>query len=322
MPPAVAPAPAPAPVPAAPAPDPKAIVPAPAPAPAPDAGKGTPAPDNDAKGYWPEDWQARLAGEDKDELKQISRYQSPADIWKKARSLEKRLSSGEYRAVLPKDPTPEDLAAWRKDNDIPEAPEKYDLKGVKIADIDKDIVAGFLKAAHGANMTPAQAKVAVESYYAEQERQFQVRAEKDETQRQATLDALNTEWGAGYRRNINLIKGTILAKFPEDVRDLIASARLPDGTAVFNNVSAVKGLAALALEINPAGIVAPGGQGDIAKAALDEYRELQTFMREKRTAYNKDSAKQERMMALIEHLRKQDLIDDHGNIVQKRQREI
>lgn len=39
------------------------------------------------KGYWPEDWQKKLAGEDEKELKQVSRYQSPEDVWKKARAL-------------------------------------------------------------------------------------------------------------------------------------------------------------------------------------------------------------------------------------------
>src|SRR5262245_1748274 len=73
------------------------------------------------KGYWPDGWQARLAGDDPDALKQIGRYASPEEIWKKAKSLERRLSSGELKAVLPKDPKPEDVSAWRKDNGIPES---------------------------------------------------------------------------------------------------------------------------------------------------------------------------------------------------------
>ena len=119
---------------------------------------------------------------------------------------------------------------------------------------------------------------------------------------------------------MNLIEGTILSKFQEDVRTMLKSARLPDGTAVFNSVPALKALASLALEINPAGIVAPGGTGDLAKPALEEYQELQKFMREKRNLYNKDQARQDRMGQLIEYLRKQELIDDNGNIVQQRKK--
>lgn len=309
--PAVAPAPAPV---AAPAPAPSA---SPTGAP-PAVSVATPAPApaaNEAKGYWPENWQARLAGDDEKALKQVARYASPEDIWKKARSLEQRLSSGEFKAALPKDPKPEEVAAWRKDNGIPEAPDKYDLKGITIPKGDEEVIGNFLKRMHGANYTPEQARVAVESYYSEQQRQVQARQTRDDDERHSALDTLNQEYGGSFRRNINLVEGTILSQFPEDVRDLIRSARLPNGQALFNNVSAVKALVALALQINPAGVVAPAGSGDLAKPALAEYQELQKFMREKRTAYNKDPAKQARVTELIEYLRKQDLIDDNGNVV-------
>jgi len=278
----------------------------------------TAAASNDQKGYWPEGWQARIAGGDEKELKQLSRYASVEDIWKKARSLEQRLSSGEYKAALPKDPKPEELAAWRKDNGIPEAADKYDLKGLKIPDSDKEIVSGIVSRLHAQNATPAVVREAVQAYYDQQETQSQARAQKDDEQRHAALDALNGEWGGSFRRNVNLIEGTILSRFPEDVRGLVKSARLPDGTALFNSVPALKALAALALELNPAGIVAPAGSSDIAKPALEEYQDLQKFMREKRSAYNKDQVKQNRMGELIQYLSKNELIDGHGNVIVKK----
>src|SRR6266404_2104416 len=187
-----------APAPAAPAP--AAAAPAPAPASASPPVAAAPAPASNEKGYWPDNWQARLAGDDEKALKQLGRYASPEDIWKKARSLEQRLSSGEFKAVLPKDPKPEELSAWRKDNGIPDAPEKYDLKGLAIPDSDKDIVTSFLKAAHGANFTPEQTKLAVGNYYEMQKQQTEARAAKDDEQRHAALDALNSEWGGSFRR--------------------------------------------------------------------------------------------------------------------------
>lgn len=308
-----------APAPAAASPAPAApAAPAPAPAPAP---AGDPAPVGDppaAKGYWPDDWQSRLAGEDKDALKQLGRYASPEDIWKKARALEKKLSSGEVKAVLPKDPKPEEITAWRKENGIPEAPEKYDL-GLKIPKEDTELVGTFLKSAHAANFTPAQAKAGVEAYYEIRKAQVEAAVARDHEQRQSTLDALNEEWGPQFRRNVNIIEGTILAKFPESVRDLVKNARLPDGTALFNSVDAVKGLAALALELNPAGIVAPASGADIGKSAIEEYQEIQKQMRTNRAEYNRDAAKQERFKVLIDYLTKNDLIDATGEVrVQQR----
>src|SRR5260221_502615 len=78
--PVVAPAPAPA------APAPAAAAPAPAPAPASPPFAAAPAQAFNEKGYWPDNWQARLAGDDEKALKQLGRYGSPEDIWKKARS--------------------------------------------------------------------------------------------------------------------------------------------------------------------------------------------------------------------------------------------
>lgn len=270
-----------------------------------------------AKPYWPEDWQKRIAGDDEKELKQVARYQSPADIWKKARSLEQRLSSGELKPTLQKDATQEEIAAWRKESGIPDKPESYDLTGVTIPEADKTFISDFLTRAHQSNMTPDQAKAAVSAYYDNQAKAIQARKEADETQRTAALDALNSEWGGTFRRNVNMVDG-LLAKFPESVRDALKSARMPDGTAVFNSADVLKGFAALALELNPAGIVVPASGGDLGKTALEEYKQIQKDMRENRTAYNKDAGKQARFTSLIEYLTKSELIDGQGNEIVKK----
>ncbi len=268
------------------------------------------------KGYWPEDWQKRLAGDDEKELKQVTRYQSPEDVWKKARALERRLSSGELKTALPKDAKPEEVAAWRKDNGIPEAPEKYDLKfdsGLVIGKEDKPIIDDFLKSAHGRHYTPEQAKGAIEWFMKDRERQTQERQERDEKERVQTLDALNQEYGGQYRRNINLVEG-VLSKFPEKVRSSLMSARMPDGSAVFNNPDIVRGFVALALEVNPAGIVVPNGGGDLGKSMTDRYGEIQKYRAENRQAYNKDAKVQKEERDLIDAMIKHDLMDKNGNL--------
>lgn len=272
------------------------------------------------KGYWPDDWQKKLAGEDEKELKQVSRYQSPEDVWKKARALERRLSSGELKPALPKDAKPEEIAAWRKDNGIPEAPEKYDLKfdtGLVIGKEDQPIIADFLKTAHAKNYQPDQAKEAVQWYFKERERQAQERADKDENDRVAVLDTLNAEYGGQYRRNINLVEG-VLSKFPESVREAIKAARLPDGMALFNHPDTLRGFVALALEVNPAGVVVPNGGGDLGKSMTDRYTDIQKFRRDNRADYNKDSKLQKEERDLISAMVKQGLMDDKGNLLGKK----
>lgn len=270
------------------------------------------------KATWPDDWQQRMAGSDEKELKQVARYASPEEVWKKARELEKRLSAGDARTALPANPSAEQLTAWRKENGIPEAPDKYDLGGLKIPETEKTAVETFLKSAHGANMTPAQARTAIEAYTAQRVAEHQARAENDVKEQQAALDALNKEWGGNYRRNINVLTGTVLSKFPESVRALVQEARLPNGTFLLNNVDAVRGLVALGLELNPMAIVAPAGNADLGKSAMDEYKDIQKQMRTNRTAYNKDQAMQTRFGELIDYLRKNDMIDAQGNEIARK----
>ena len=74
-----------------------------------------------------DDWRTRLAGGDEKELKRLSRFASEADVYKAYRELEKKKSSGELKQALSKDATPEQIAEWRKENGIPETPDKYDL---------------------------------------------------------------------------------------------------------------------------------------------------------------------------------------------------
>lgn len=271
------------------------------------------------KGYWPEDWQKRLAGEDEKALKQVARYASPEEVWKKARALEQRLSSGDLRPALPKNAKPEELTAWRKDNGIPEKADGYDLKGIEIPEQDRPVIGGIVAKLHGVNATPEVVRTAVKVYYEEQARQVEQRATLDEQQRVSALDTLNQEYGGQFRRNVNLVEG-VLSKFPQSVRDALKAARLPDGTALFNNADAVRGFVALALEMNPAGIVAPAGGGDMAQTMLDQYKAIQTEKIADRKAFNKDAAKQEHERNLIDAMIKNGLMDKNGNLIQQQRK--
>lgn len=256
----------------------------------------------EAKPIWPEDWRKQIAGEDEKELKQLSRYATPAEVWKKARALEARMSSGELKASLPVKHTDEELAQWRKDNGIPESADKYDLKfdsGLVIGDDDKADVDSFLKIAHDNNLTPNQVKAAIEWNYQQREAAIAERAAQDETDRTSVLDTLNAEWGNEFRQNINMAKG-VLDQFPANVRDAMMSARLPDGTAIFNSPDVLRGFVALAREVNPAAALVPTGQGDPLKNVEGRLTEIEKVMREDRKTYNKDQKMQEEYRQLLE----------------------
>lgn len=322
---AEAPTPSPAPAsaaPAAPAVPNTIISAAPAPAapasgePATPAAPAAPAP----PGAWTDDWVARMARGDDKRQARLSRYASPEAVADALIAAQNRIASGEMKSVLPKDAKPEEIAAWRKENGIPETPDKYDLNfqnGIVIGEKDKPIVDGFLKRAHESNMPPDQVKNTVQWYYEEQVRQSEARAAKDQSEKSEALDALNAEYGQSFRRNVNLVEG-VLSQFPESVREKLKGARLPDGRGVFNDPDVFRGFVALALQANPAGTVVPAGGGDPAKGTLDEYQAIQKVRAENRAAYSKDDKMQVRERELIDAMIKMGLMDELGNLKDKK----
>lgn len=276
-----------------------------------DSGKGN----GSAAPAWPDDWVTRMAKGDEKVAKQFSRYASPEALAEAHISLRRRLDSGEFRTTLPKDPKPEELAQWRKDNGIPEKPDGYDLKGIEFDDSDKPIVESIVSRLHAVNADPKIAREAVSIYKDIVAQNEQQREELDEQQRTSVLDTLNAEYGNQFRRNINLIEGTVLSKFPASVREAIKSARLPDGTALFNHPDAVRAFVALALEMNPAAVVTPGGTGDIGKGMVEEWQAIQKVRAEERTKYNKDENMQKRERELIDAMIRNGLMDEKGQLV-------
>lgn len=256
-----------------------------------------------SEGYWPGDWRSKIAGEDEKVAKQLGRYATPAEVAKALIAAQTKIRSGQLKSSLPENPSEDELKAWREENGIPATPKDYDLtfdNGLVIGDDDRPVVDSFLEhVAHKHNLPPSVAKDAVEWWYQTQQSQLDDLAEQDLSARDKTQDELNVEWGGEYRRNINMVSG-LIDQFPEGVRDQIKSARLPDGTALFNNPDVLRGFVNLALEVNPAGTLVPSGMGDPAKSINGEISEIESFMRSNRNAYFKDEAKQARYRELLE----------------------
>ncbi len=255
---------------------------------------------------WPANWQEIMAGGDADELKRLMRYKSPVDVNKARSAAEKKISSGQLTAKLASDATPEQITAWRKDNGIPEKADGYLEKlpkGLVIGDADKPLINGFLERVHGKNASPEFVAEAVGWYYDQQEKIVAAQAEADKTYRQASGDALRDEWGAEFRSNLNSIKA-FLGTFPADDNgvafgDLMMGARLSDGTMFGDNPAAMKAMARIVNDLNPAGFVSPGVGGNQLESVETEIAAIQAKMRSDRPAYDKDAKLQARYMQLI-----------------------
>lgn len=270
-------------------------------------------PDNkEAPSDWVPDWREKMAAGDADELKALQRYKSPVDVNKARREAVKRISSGEMKAKLAPDATPEQLTAWRKDNGIPEKAEGYLEKlpdGLVIGDADKPMLASYLEKVHGKNASPEVVAETLNWYYGEQERLAAEQVKADKEYQKVSTDALREEWGPEFRANINSINAFLdTAPATDDgkpLRDLLMEARLGDGTKFGSNPAALKWLARLANEANPAGFVSPGDGRSQTESLETERDGLLAKMRTPSWAADKKS--QDRFMqvtAALEKLKK------------------
>ena len=243
------------------------------------SGSGTPAGSDGGKGYWPDDWRARVAGEDAKVLERLGRYASPADVAKALISAQEKIRSGELKPTLGKNASAEEVAEYRKAAGIPETPDKYDLDlggGLIVADEDRALIDTFLEAAHRTNQTPEQVKAGLRAYYEINEQAEAERSRRDEETRVKAEDELRTEWGQDYRPNVNRITQLLDKVLDVEAKAEFINARLADGTPVFNHPGILKGLIGLALIDNPSGAVVPGGGGE--KSVNDRIEQIESIM--------------------------------------------
>jgi hypothetical protein len=248
-----------------------------------------------------DDWRARMAGDDDKLLGFLGRYQSEKAFVEAAKK-DRETARSKLGGKLPENPTDEDLAEYRKQNDIPDDPKGYLDKlsdGLVIGDDDKPALEKVLAKAHAAHASPAVANAFIEGYYELLDEQAATQSEAVAANKRENDDALREEWGPDYRRNVNATDA-YLATLPAEVSGAIVGGTDDKGMPLGANADFIKWLTGMALEANPLGTVVPGAGANQASAIADEMKAIEDFMRTNRSAYNKDEAKQARYRELIE----------------------
>lgn len=243
--------------------------------------------DRAAPADWPEDWREKYAGTDEKLAKRLGRYASPKAALDALISAQDKISRGELKKPLGEKPSPEDLAAYRKDLGIPETPDKYDLKlsdGRVVGEDDKPLIGKFLERMHGKNATPDQVSAGVDAYYEVVEEIQAQRYEADEDFRRTAEDELRAEWGSEFRRNVNMVSG-LLSGAPEGVKEMLLEARTEEGVRIINSPDTLRWLTQLAREVNPVATVVPGAGANAGQAISDELATLTKMMGDQKSDY-------------------------------------
>lgn len=242
---------------------------------------------------WPQDWRLKIAGGDAEAAKSIERLGAPTDLFKSYRELHTKVSSGELRAPpkpLAKDATPEQAAAWRKEQGLLDNAEAF-VKGFALpngvvpGEADRDMLNAFAETAFKNNWNGDQFNQAVAWYYEQQDARQAQQIERDEAFKQTALIELGKEWGPQqFQANLNAVQN-LLALFPHGVADSLLAGRMADGSRVGDNPGVLRALVHLAKELNPAATVLPAGGDLSAKGIEGRMAEIQKLMGDYRSDY-------------------------------------
>lgn len=241
-------------------------------------------------------WREKIAGGDEKFLEQLKRFGDEATFGKTYRELEKL--KNQIKKPLPENPTAEQIAAWRKDNGIPETPDKYEIKfedGYKLPDEYKPAVDGFLKAMHDQNAPPALVNQTL-NWYIKQEQMAEVqRVEAEKAHRQEAIEKLRTELGPEYKATQGMIQAWLGRQ--GEVGNALVNARGPDGRALFNNPDFVLWLNNYIRQTEPSATVIH--DTEMAGSSIDdEISKIQDVIRNDPQKYNNDPKMQERLQKL------------------------
>lgn len=249
---------------------------------------------------WPANWRETLAGDDEKTLKQLQRYASPAEVWKKAKGLEERVSSGELRTALSAKPTAEELTAWRKTNGVPEKADGYDLgpASSKFPEETKVFLDKVLPKLHDANLNNDQAKLVLKTLNDHVLDQRAVRAEADIAAQEAGEEELRSEWGNEFKRNISVIHNMLAGAVDGEFKDVVLHARGEDGVPLSSNPKWLKFLLNLGLIDNPAAKLVPNSGNDPMKGLNERIAEIEGKMHTK--TYINDEKMQAEYRELID----------------------
>jgi hypothetical protein len=270
-----------------------------------------PAPDAQRPGQQPEqpaqqqqDWREVVAGGNPQLLEHLKRFKHPADVGKAYIEAQRLIRQGQHKqGTPPEGATPEQLAAWRKEAGVPDAPEKYTPQlppGLVLGTADKPVVDHFAKFAHAENWSEGQFNKVLGWYYQTQDALNMQRQDRDANQHIKAQAELRQAWGQDFTRNQNAMINFRDAHMPQDLQVRVFGGRTADGVMLGNDPQFIHWMASLAMEVNPQYSVVPAGSSDAGRSVNDEIAQIQQMISNNDPLYWKDEKKQARFRDLLE----------------------
>lgn len=231
---------------------------------------------------WRDDWRDQLIAklpeaEREKERTRLNRFQSPENVYKSMRELERRVSSGMLKPSLDANASEAEVSEYRKANNIPDEPsaEKYGItfpQGYEPNEADKADVTDFLSDMHKDNIPPAVVQKVWSKYLGIKEK---AEAELYQAAQQATINykaELKAEFGRDFDKNVRLGNQHLVQAVGEDQAQGFMAMTLADGTKLGDNPAFVRYIVAQALATADDAALATSEFGDNGKGVDDLYK--------------------------------------------------
>lgn len=231
-------------------------------------------------------------------LARLKRFNTPADAAKALRQQDKLISSGQLKKALPANAKPEEIAAWRKENGIPETADKYDtgLKGDELLPMGQKLLSLITEKAHAANVPPEAVKAMASALPAFQQLMAEEGEKVNSTAKAEAIETLRADWGPDYKSNMDGML-SMLNSFPSAASEALINARV-DGVQILNIPDVARALAGHARELGYVGATVVPSGGDIGATIETELADLKKQMGT--PEWEKNTKGQARYMQLVE----------------------
>lgn len=172
-------------------------------------------------------------------MKELQRYKSPEAYMAAGFAARQKIRTGEYKTATPEEGASEaEVKAWRKQNDIPEKPEEYDIpkvEGYTFVEADQPVVDAFKHSAHEAHLSRQQASILIkahaEAIKAENAKTEESMAAQDREDKEHAADDLRNRFGVSeYKPRMRAMDRLLKDEemFPDGRGDSVRSARYYD----------------------------------------------------------------------------------------------
>lgn len=246
------------------------------------ADKGAPPagdPPKGASGFdWPS-WRDEFAAKNEKIAPYLKRFQSLESVVTSAFDANNKIRSGQYKAELPENAAPEELAEYRKSRGIPETPDKYDIslpEGMKFdekqVEAVKAMAEGFKPTFHRLNLPPKQANELVADFL---QKEMEIVAAQREIAQQLTVERkaeIRAEMGRDYDRNVRLMAASIDQHIGQERRTALMDTVLADGTRLGDHPDFVRLQAAQAMATAPDDALATAEFGQSGTTIEEQYK--------------------------------------------------